>query len=188
MAHIDTSPIVRASVWIPVTDPALHAIDEASRVARHCGGGPVIKPHLTLLMGIETTLESANEKLRKLAIRLQPFTVQLGRVDWRHEYFRCLFVTAEPSEALTEAHRLAHEIFEMNPPDPFEPHVSLIYGDIDERLKRDIAAELGGAVPTSFTARAIQLVQAAADRPIPAWNVLSERPFGPEQPPQSRPS
>ncbi|HZR01976.1 MAG TPA: hypothetical protein VFA81_02235 [Burkholderiales bacterium] len=80
------------------------------------------------------------------------------------------------------AKRLAHEIFEMNPPEPFEPHVSLMYGDIDEALKRDIAAELGGSIDASFTANAVQLVLATADRPVGAWNVLAERPLGSRRP------
>lgn len=182
MAHIDRSEIVRAAVWIPVTDPALDLITEASRHARQRAGGPIVKPHLTLLSGIESTHDRAEAMLRKLAVRLEPFIIRLGNVEWRHEYFRCLYVAAESSEALMAAKRLAHEMFEMLPPDPFEPHVSLIYGDIHDAAKRQIAAELGGRIETQFRANSLQLTTASRDRPVTAWEVLMERPLGRRQP------
>ena len=182
MAHIDRSEIVRAAVWIPVTDPALEKITEASRTARQRAGGPIIKPHLTLLNGIESTHDRAEAKLRKLAVRLEPFAVHLGKIDWRREYFRCLFVAAELSEELAAAKRAAHEVFEMMPPDPFEPHVSLIYGDVEEPLKQRIAADLGGRIDTTFRAAGLQLVSASSDRPVATWETLMERPLGRRQP------
>jgi len=47
---------------------------------RQRGGGPIIKPHVSLLSGIETTHESAEQKLKRLAVRLDHFTVKLR--DW----------------------------------------------------------------------------------------------------------
>ena len=182
MAHIDRSEVVRAAVWIPVTDPALHLITEASRQARQRAGGPIVKPHLTLLSGIESTHDRAEARLRKLAVRLQPFIIRLGKIDWRDEYFRCLFVAAELSEELMAAKRAAHEIFEMLPPDPFEPHVSLIYGSVPDTSKQQMAAELGARIETQFRANSLQLITANPDRPVPAWEVLMERPLGQRQP------
>ena len=141
------------------------------------GGGPRFKPHLTLLSGIETTHADAELKLKHLASRIRPFEIRLGRIEWRHEYFRCLFISAIPSEELAAAKREAHEAFEMNPPPPFEPHVSLLYGNIDEALKEELAAAAGGSLEVSFKAAAVRLVNASPGVPVTAWRTLSERPL-----------
>ncbi|PWT77149.1 MAG: hypothetical protein C5B46_00250, partial [Proteobacteria bacterium] len=178
MTHIDTSNIFRGAVWIRPTGAALHRIDQAVRVIRERVQGPPIKPHIALLSGVETTEEQAMLHLRHLARRLDPIVVRLGRIEWRHEYYRALFAVAEPLEELTAAHRLAAEIFEIPSSDPFEPHVSLAYGDLHEPLQSQLAIGIRGALDVEFTARAVGLANATADRAITDWRVVSELPFG----------
>ena len=115
MAHIDTSDIIRGAVWIRPTGDALDKIHKVMRSFHQRGGGPQFQPHATLLEGMETTQASAEVKLKKLALRLKPFTVRLGRIDWRREYFRCLFATAELSAELAAAQHDAYDVFEMKP-------------------------------------------------------------------------
>ena len=175
MAHIDTSPVIRASVWIPPAGPALDRIQKAMRLVHKRGGGPTFHPHVTLLSGIETTQADAELKLKRLASRIERFTIKLGRIEWRDEYFRCLYATAALSEELAAARRAAHEAFEMNPPTPYEPHLSLLYGNLDEALKRELAAEAGGSLDVSFTAAALHLVNASPSVPVTGWRTLGER-------------
>jgi 2'-5' RNA ligase len=178
MAHIDTSPIVRASVWIRPAGEALDRLQHVIHVVHRRGGGPRFQPHLTLLSGSETTQADAEVKLKRLASRLQPFEIRLGRIEWRAEYFRCLYAAAEPSAELAAAQRAAYDAFEMNPPPPFEPHVSLLYGNLDEALKKELAAEAGGKLDVSFTATAVHLVNASPSVPVTGWKTLAERHFG----------
>jgi 2'-5' RNA ligase len=174
MAHLDMSEIVRASVWIMPTGPALETIIKAARTVRQRAGGPDIHPHLTLLKGIETTRDSAGLKLKRLASRLKPFSVRLGRIAWQADYFRCLYATVALTPELAAAQKTAHEIFEMNPPEPFEPHVSLLYGSLDEADQKAFAEELGGSLNVSFEAVAIHLVNAAQSVPVSEWRTLAE--------------
>ena len=177
MAHRDTSPIVRCSVWIPVAGPALDKVQHVIHVVHRRGGGPGFHPHLTLLSGAETTQADAELKLKHLALQVRPFEIKLGRVEWRNEYFRCLYVSAAMSEALAAARRAAYEVFEMNPPPPYEPHVSLLYGNLDEALKKELAQEAGGSVDVAFEAAGVQLVNASPSVPVTAWRTLAERPL-----------
>ena len=55
MGHLDTSEIIRASVWIRPTGEALDRILEVTRRLTTRKEGPGVPPHLTLLSGIETT-------------------------------------------------------------------------------------------------------------------------------------
>jgi len=177
MAHKDSSPVIRCSVWIKPAGRALDRILHAIHVVRRRGGGPAFPPHLTLLSGSETTLADAEGKLKRLASRLAPFEIKLGRIEWRSEYFRCLYATADLSEGLANARRAAYEAFEMNPPPPFEPHVSLLYGSLDEARKQELAAEAGGTVDVTFEVGAVHLVNASPGVPVADWRTLAERPF-----------
>jgi hypothetical protein len=177
MAHIDTSNIIRGSIWIRPTGAALHRIDEAIRIVRQRVKGPPIKPHVSLLGGVETTQEQVELRLRHLAHRLRPFEIRLGRIEWRHEYYRAFFAVAELSDELAAAHQLAEEVFEMASSDAFEPHVSLAYGDLHEPLQKALADEVG-SLDVSFTANAVGFANATADRPITDWRVVFEETFG----------
>src|SRR5688500_923979 len=112
MAHIDTSEVIRASVWIRPTGEALDRIREVTRRLSVRDRGPEVEPHLTLLSGIETTRVDAGLKLKRLASRLSPFTVRMGKIDWRADYYRCLYVTVQRTSELVAAQRAAHEAFE----------------------------------------------------------------------------
>jgi hypothetical protein len=175
MSHIDDSPVIRASVWICPTGEALDSIQHVIHRVHRRGAGPHLRPHVTLLSGIERTLASAEVCLKHLAARIKPFVVELGRIESREDYFRSLYATVSLSPELAAAQREAHEVFEMNPPVPYEPHLSLLYGNIGADLQKTLAAEAGGSVDVSFTATALQLVNASASVPVTAWKVLSER-------------
>ena len=174
MGHIDTSEIIRASVWIRPTGEALHRILKITRGLSFRKEGPGVPPHLTLLSGIETTRADAGLKLKHLAMRLSPFTVRLGKIDWKADYFRCLYVAAERSRELVGAQRAAHEVFEMNPPAPFRPRICLFYGTLDDDAERELAEATGGSLDVEFQAGAVQLVNAAPGIPVSEWRTFAE--------------
>jgi len=178
MAHIDTSAVFVGAVWIRPTGEALDRITKLIRLVHKRGGGPQVQPHMTLLSGMETTQASAELKLKHLASRVKPFTIRLGKLEARNEYFRSLCVVAEPSEELAAARQAAYDAFEMNPAPSFEPHISLLYGNTDEALKKELAAEAGGTLDLSFDAAAVHVVNAYQGVPVTTWRTIFERPLG----------
>ena len=177
MAHIDTSEVIRASIWIRPTGDALTKVEDAIRIANKRGGGPRVDPHITVLSGIERTHASAEEKLKQLAMRIRPFTVKLSRIELRHDYFKSLYATVDDGTELEAVHRDAHDVFEMNPPDPFTAHMSLLYADADEALKQEIAREIG-SLDVSFEVNAVHLVNASASLPVTKWRDLARHDVG----------
>lgn len=182
MGHVIGNEVIRASIWIRPGGSALDEIQHAIRRVQEKCGGPGGWPHLSLLGGIERGRREAEDLLRKLAARVKPFTVTLGELDGYGDYFdyyRCFFARVELSAELHAAQRLAHEIFEMNPPEnPYQPHVSLLYGKTDDATKRQLAAELGKRLRgLSFIATGVHLVNAAAGVPVKDWLSLKECPF-----------
>lgn len=177
MSHIDHSEIVRAALWIPPSSPAIEPINDLMQKARQAFGGPVFKPHVTLATGIECTIADAELKLKKLALAVTPFTVELGRVEWRDDYFRALFLTVALSTSLAGAKAEAHTAFEINPPEPYEPHLSLAYGNLQNGAREQFAESVGNP-DIYFTAEKVQLVTAVSNQPASAWQVVAERDFG----------
>jgi 2'-5' RNA ligase len=162
---------VLGSVWIRPTGTALESIERALRLAHKRAGGPPVQPHVSLMGGIELTPDTAS-KLQKLASRLQSFEIRLGKIEWRDEYYRSLFISVEPSDELLSARGAAHEAFGRLPSGPFEPHVSLIYGDFDETFKKELAEELGSRLDARFMATAVDLVNACEKVEIGQWKTL----------------
>jgi 2'-5' RNA ligase len=177
MAHIDTSEIIRAAIWIRPTGDALERIQKVMRLAHQESGRPQVPPHVTLLTGAETTRANAELKLKHLSARLRPFTLKLGNIEWRDDYFRCLYATVELSPELAAAQRDAYDEFDMKPAPPFEPHLSLLYGKVDEALKKQIAAEAGGRLEVAFEVRALHLVNSTSGVPVSQWHTLVEHPL-----------
>src|SRR3954471_11498610 len=87
------------SVWIRPTGTALHAIEHAVRLAHQSAGGPPVQPHVSLMGGIELTPDTAST-FQRLASRITGFEIRLGKIEWRDEYYRSLFIRVEPSDKL----------------------------------------------------------------------------------------
>jgi 2'-5' RNA ligase len=174
MAHIDTSEIVRASLWLKPAGDALERIQKLARSLHKEGGGPLVPPHVTLLTGAETTRANAELKLKHLATRLRPFRLKLGKIESREEYFRAFYAVVEANGDLAAAQREAYDVFEMNPPPPYEPHLSLLYGKLDAAMKRKLADEAGGKLDIAFEVHTLYLVNSTQSVPVSDWHTLAE--------------
>jgi 2'-5' RNA ligase len=174
MAHIDTSEIIRASVWLKPGGDALERIQKIVRALHKEGGGPLVPPHVTLLTGAETTRANAELKLKHLAARLRPFRIKLGKIESREEYFRSFYAVVEANGDLAAAQREAYDAFDMNPPPPYEPHLSLLYGKLDPATRKKLADEVGAKLDIAFEVRALYLVNSIQSVPVSDWHTLAE--------------
>ncbi len=117
--------------------------------------GPVFDPHVTLLARIsksdEGELLAATEKLASL---MTPFELELKDVDGYDAYFRALFWTAQPDDAIRDYHQMALDLFGVQDANPYMAHASLYYGNISKSTKDEMIRSL------SLPARAIFQVDA----------------------------
>lgn len=137
--------------------------------ARH--RGPAFDPHLTLLGRLEGEEGVLVELTHQLARALHPFDVRLGEPRYEAQYFRCLFLPAEPSPPLLQVHQRATQIFDAQPASAFDPHVSLLYGLFPESLKQEIIKALPSDLPGSFSVSRLQLIRAESTNPQD-WQVV----------------
>ena len=127
--------------------------------------GPAFDPHLTLLGRLEGEEEVLVDRAHQFARALHPFEVRLKEPGYEAQYFRCLFLPAEPSPAILDAHQQATQIFDAQPASAFDPHVSLLYGLFPESLKQEIIRALPPDLPGSFLVSRLQLIRAASTNP-----------------------
>ncbi|MEK6917205.1 MAG: hypothetical protein AABW92_05680 [Nanoarchaeota archaeon] len=103
--------------------------------------GPKFKPHLTLLGDIERDKEDVLNRANQLAQVVKPLVMKLDKVDYMDEYFKCVFVRAEEEYEFMKANDIARRFFYMES-QKFMPHISLLYGDYPEGVKKELVSKL----------------------------------------------
>lgn len=164
------------SLWLRPTGEALDRIRNAIRRAHEHDGGLPVDPHVTLLSGFRAGEADGVARLRQLAARLRPFPIRLGRIEGTADYYRSLYAVVEPSRELAAARHVAAETFAVEP-SPFEPHLSLLYGNFGEARREALAGVLGGRLDISFTVTAVDLVNSARGIPASSWRTLCSQPL-----------
>lgn len=116
-------------------------------------------PHVTLLGSCVCERDEMIRNASLLASGLKPFTIRLGRTDFRDEHFRCLFVHAGPMVPLWNAYQIACRQLNRTPEIDFMPHLSLLYGNFPQAFKEEAMAELGPRLNVQFKVRSLHLFQ-----------------------------
>ena len=74
------------------------------------------------------------------------------------EYFRTLYLRAEPHAVLTSLHEAGERAWGLGPGPPYRPHLSLLYArDLPEERKPAIAKRLGLALPVTIRVDAAEI-------------------------------
>lgn len=111
-------------------------------------GGPVFAPHVTLAGVTPAVPDAVAGALAEVTAGVAPFEVRLTGVGYEPVFFRALYLRAEPSAPLTALREAARRALGLEPaPDP---HLSLLYADLDEDRKPAIAARLELALPMTI--------------------------------------
>jgi 2'-5' RNA ligase len=120
-------------------------------------GTEAFAPHVTLLPGLVTPEAEVVDGARDLAAELGPMVLEPTEVDGLDEHFRCLFYRIGGTPALRQARAAAALRFGGDPEAPFEPHLSLVYGRLDEPSRTDLKRELSVLAPSRFEARRLHV-------------------------------
>jgi 2'-5' RNA ligase len=138
-------------------------------------GGPVFAPHVTLARNVEAEPDAVAGVLAGVTAGVAPFEVRLTGTGHEPVFFRALYLRAEPSARLTALRGAAQRALGLEPaPDP---HLSLLYADLDEGRKPAIAAGLGLALPMTIRVDAAE-VWADFRAPVAGWRRVARVPLG----------
>ena len=91
----------------------------------------------------------------------RPSEVTLPGVGYEPEFFRSLYLRAEPSAQLTALHQAGQRAWDLDisgTGPPYRPHLSLLYArDLPEERKPAIADGLGLALPVTIRVDAAEV-------------------------------
>jgi 2'-5' RNA ligase len=134
-------------------------------------GTPRFEPHLTLLGGLEGGQADIVARSEVLARTLAPIELRIRDIEGSDEYFRCVFAAVERMPELVRAHEQAVEVFGWRPPQPFFPHVSLIYGALSSSARAGLLGELRERPAGTFSSGRLQVV--STEGPPERWRSLA---------------
>ncbi len=167
--------IKRYALWLRPENEAHERFQALIAILSRRYHAPLFEPHITLLGGITGTDAEVTAKTARLAVEIEPFEVQLTTMDYRDEYYRCLYVKAVPTNTLREAHHLARRWFEPASGDEYLPHLSLLYGDFSAQEKEKILAEIGRGFNSTFHVNRLALY--ATEQAPEKWHCLKTFPL-----------
>ena len=123
--------------------------------------GPVFAPHVTMNGHVEAEPDAAAQMLERLVAGVPAFEVALPGFGYEPEFFRSLYLRAEPHAVLTSLHEAGERAWGLGASGsgpPYRPHLSLLYArDLPEERKPAIAERLGLALPVTIRVDAAEI-------------------------------
>ena len=118
-----------------------------TRISDHLGG-PIFKPHVTLIGGLHGKEMDLVKKAKTLSNLLNPFYVIFEKIFYLDKFFRSFFLQIKLTDELKSSRNIACNEFNYYGEDYF-PHMSLAYGDFNKLTKIQMASEIG-EIPNGF--------------------------------------
>ncbi len=135
---------------------------------------PVFEPHITVASGIKMPVDEMVGRLESVSHTVEPMTLYLEDTDFRDSYYRSLFVRIAPNEALLALRERSLREFRLEH-EPYMPHLSLMYREMDSGKKQQIIERVGKRFDLVFIPDKIHLVRVSG--PPETWKELLHIPL-----------
>lgn len=129
------------SIWLVPEECEKRSVQDIINSLLRTYGGDVFTPHLTILgeiNGEETKIKKIFTDSTKGFHSLEIF---VDRVTFSTTFFQNVFILAKPTSDLLELNLNLKKRFDM-PNDFFIPHISLMYGLEDMKLREEISEKI----------------------------------------------
>ncbi|PYQ50068.1 MAG: hypothetical protein DMF78_16680 [Acidobacteria bacterium] len=148
---------MRLALWL-IPDELVRArcADVIASLAREFRT-PGFAPHVTLVKGIQREAEEVVAAAQALARALSPLAVTLGAPRRLPEYYRALSVEVS-GPGLHDAHRRAAAALAIPADADFDPHLSLLYGELSRVTKASIMGRIDRALEGAATLDRLDVV------------------------------
>ncbi len=157
------------SLWLVPSDENRTLLMETILHYSNALGTPIFKPHITLTSQLPGKVEELKEKTRKLAASIDVQRLTLGPPAHSNSYFQCVFLPVESNPLLLDAYLTAQSVFILKRQKEYNPHLSLIYGNLNKRDREKIVAELGDKLSDSIAFNAVCIYRASSDSNPNNW-------------------
>ncbi|TCR68609.1 hypothetical protein [Bosea sp. BK604] len=137
-------------------------------------GTPVFTPHLTLRGDTDVPANKLAEDIAAAASQVPAFAEPISAIETTEAFFRAFYARFAVSAPLATLKRG----LDPHAADPFMPHVSLLYGNLEADVKAPAAAEFGQRLAgRAIGFDRICVVRSGQDVPIADWSILATAPL-----------
>ncbi|MDZ7772788.1 MAG: 2'-5' RNA ligase family protein [Balneolaceae bacterium] len=120
---------------------------------------PQFKPHVTLLGSVKKGRTELVQLTDTLARSTAPFEILLTTAAYNNTFYQSLYVKVDPGDELMAARRRAEKLFGLEAAEPYHPHLSLLYGDLDREEKERILNVMGREFHLRFSISSLLLIR-----------------------------
>lgn len=165
------------ALWLVPEEPARSRLDAVIAGLAERLGSPAFRAHVTLLGGVGLGENDVLQRAHRLAASLRPVPLSLRRAGQEPEYFRCVYLEAEATADVLGAHQRARRAMGGGP-DRFHPHLSLVYGRLEEAVRADLVREAARVLelPLRLTAGRLEVYETRGR--VPRWRLCDEFALG----------
>lgn len=164
----------RYSLWFMPSGSAYKTLDEIIYRLSLKYSTPRLFPHVTIIPDVVSREKQMISDTVQLVELISPFRIVLGKIEYSNEYFKCVFARAEPREILIATNSNAREIFDRQEL-TYEPHLSLLYGNLSEQIKKEIVQTVGQELNVAFDVQSIHIIDSDPERHN--WHEIKELQF-----------
>ena len=147
-------------LWLTPAEPVLQQLQELINALARDHGGPSFAPHITLLSRLQGSEADLQSRIARLSTDFSPFTVHCPTLGWSDEYYRCVYLEIETDASLLSIHDRASVLIPHAVNTDFQPHISLMYGNLNEDTKLGIVTALEDIYPRSLLVDRMSLYHA----------------------------
>lgn len=147
------------SLWLrPIGDIAFSLEQRITKLSKKYGT-PVFKPHVTLLGSVEKGETELVQLTDTLAHSISPFEILMTTAGYDPTFYQSLYVKVDPGDELMAARRRAQKLFGLEIAEPYHPHLSLLYGDLEREEKERILNVMGREFHIRFSINSLLLIR-----------------------------
>jgi 2'-5' RNA ligase len=160
------------SVWAM---PGGAAFDELSALIRRfaeIASTPAFLPHVTLLGNVHGDEDDLISRTQQIASELQPYEISYSHLGRSSEYYRCLFANVRKTASVAHAYEIARYHIRYSVCAEYGPHLSLMYGNPEERQKLNSADKVGIEEMPRFWVKSLHLFVTSG--PVALWRPVKE--------------
>jgi cyclic phosphodiesterase-like protein len=165
------------SYWLCPAEPAREKLSAIIRELATRFDAPIFEPHVTLYV-TDPDRGNPNTVLTNVMSRRLKYRLSIRGLDYSDEFTKTLFIQFSPDPDLA---RLREDLQRASAsPTDYElnPHLSLLYKDIDTETKRGLAVSIALPFPEVIFDSAKAVICPAtinSRKDVEAWRVVAER-------------
>lgn len=158
--------------WLVPSGEAYNLLKETIRRYSAMYSTQLFEPHITLISSLQGSLPGLRQMASQLAKIIGTLELRLMKPAHSASYFRCVFLDVARDPAIIRARAAASDLFPASPHTEYEPHLSLVYGNLPAVDRERIVAEIGDTLCGPVTVKQMSLYQASSDSPPDTWEQI----------------